>query len=72
MLKINYIVGCGFGKQPLRNASGELGQHIKFPLYVLVNDDDEFVGYLMGSYRHSISEVDSGRRRRIRIQTTLP
>lgn len=48
MLKINYIVGCGFGKQPLRNASGELGQHIKFPLYVLVNDDDEFVGYLMG------------------------
>lgn len=48
MLKINYIVGCGFGKQPLRNGSGELGQHVKFPLYVLVNEDDEFVGYLMG------------------------
>ncbi|WP_168770291.1 hypothetical protein [Adlercreutzia caecimuris] len=48
MLKINYIVGSGFSKQPLRNASGDLGQHVRFPLYVLVNEDDEFVGYLMG------------------------
>lgn len=47
MLKINYIVGCGFYKQQMRKSTGTLGDAIKFPLYVLVNDDDEFVGYLM-------------------------
>lgn len=47
-LKINYIVGCGLYKRPLKKGSGILGDRVMFPLYVLVNDDDEFVGYLMG------------------------
>lgn len=47
MLKINYIVGSGFYKRPVRKGESRLGDKVKFPLYVLVNEDDEFVGYLM-------------------------
>uniref|UniRef100_UPI00258EBC0C hypothetical protein n=1 Tax=uncultured Adlercreutzia sp. TaxID=875803 RepID=UPI00258EBC0C len=51
MLKINYIVGTGFSQLPLAKSEPEyeglLGDYVKFPLYVLVNDNDEFVGYLM-------------------------
>lgn len=47
MLKINYIVGRGFYKLPMRKMPDYLGEWVKFPLYVLINEDDEFVGYLM-------------------------
>ena len=47
MLKINYIVGNGFYKRPVKKGESKLGDHVKFPSYVLVNEDDEFVGYLM-------------------------
>lgn len=47
MLKINYIVGMRVSQYPGAVSGSKLGDFVKFPQYVLVNDDDEFIGYLM-------------------------
>ena len=45
--KVNYIVGSGFNNRIVKKSKSKLGDKVKFPSHVLINEDNEFVGYLM-------------------------
>lgn len=48
LAKINHIVGNRYdSKNVPGNKKMSIGRYAKFPIYLLVNDDDEFVGYVM-------------------------
>lgn len=49
--KISYIVSRRFGNKEAGSRGSKLGRRVKFPLMVLVNDKNEFLGYLMKKAR---------------------